>query len=164
MKILAIDPGPIKSAAVLWDGEKLLGTGILQNKWLAQKLADENFGWNDEPHIGLFAQTSVLAIEQIKCYGMTVADSVFDTVYWTGCFCEAFGRHYSVRIPRMAVKMHHCHDSRAKDGNIIQALKDRFGEPPSKKKENETYGGCHVAADIWQAWALAVHFWDTRCA
>lgn len=31
------------------------------------------------------------------------------------------------RIPRLKVKVHLCHDSRAKDANIRQAILDRFG-------------------------------------
>ena len=89
---------------------------------------------------------------------MSVSDSIFDTVYWTGRFREAWGdKGFFDRIPRMTVKMHLCHNSRAKDSNIRQALIDRFGAPGTKKEQGLTYG---LKADMWQAFALAVYFYD----
>ena len=96
-----------------------------------------------------------MVVEQIKSYGMSVSDSIFDTVFWSGRFCEACKSW--TRIPRMEVKLHICRDSRAKDGNIRQALIDRFGSPGTKKEPGLTYG---LKKDLWQAFALAVTWWD----
>jgi hypothetical protein len=62
-------------------------------------------------------------------------------------------------VKRMKVKMHLCGNSRAKDGNIRQALIDRLGAPGKKKAPGPTFG---VVADQWQALALAVTVWDER--
>ena len=69
-------------------------------------------------------------------------------------------------MPRLKVKQHICHDSRAKDSNIIQALVDRFAYGQRnrgkgiKKEPGFFYG---FKADIWQAFALAVTFFDQNC-
>ena len=57
---------------------------------------------------------------------MPVGAEVFETVYWSGRFAEAYGVEHVERITRVDVKMHLCHTSRAKDGNIRQALIDRL--------------------------------------
>ena len=146
MQILAIDPGPTKSAFVVWNG-KLVDMGHVSNDALLVGLYN---------YVGLNA----LVVEQIKSYGMAVSDSIFDTVFWSGRFCEAFaGPHY--RLPRMTVKMHLCHDSRAKDANIRQAIIDRFGGKEAaiglKKTPGPLYG---VTGDIWAALAVALTWYD----
>lgn len=98
-----------------------------------------------------------MVIERIKSYGMTVADDIFETVFWSGRFFEVWALHRRYRIPRMDVKVHICHDSRARDSNIRQALIDRFGKPGIKKNPGVTYG---LKKDMWQAFALAVTAWD----
>jgi hypothetical protein len=87
---------------------------------------------------------------------------------WIGRFLEAsadnpwiFRRQRHVRQP---VKLHHCHDSRAKDSNIRQALVDRFapGQPNHGKGTKKVPGWFHgFHSDIWQAYALAVYVADT---
>lgn len=148
MMVFAIDPGPTQSAWVIWNGAKILAKNISPNDSLLQICRN-----------GL--STHIMAIEQIMSYGMTVSTSIFDTVFWTGRFCQAWeqARGKWERVPRMAVKMHLCHNSRAKDGNIRQALIDRFGEPGTKKHPGSTYG---LRADQWQAFALAVFYCDTQ--
>jgi len=151
--ILAIDPGPIKSAYVIWDGEKILDLGIVDNKEMLSK------------HLYIMGKLTTYdaVIEKVTSYGMAVGESVFDTVFWTG----QFYRHFKNwgwkcnRVPRMDVKMHLCHSSRAKDSNIRQALIDRF-EPdlPPKCRPKGILKG--ISKDCWQALALAVYFWDTR--
>jgi hypothetical protein len=62
------------------------------------------------------------------------------------------------------VKMHLCGNTRAKDGNIRQALLDRFGPGKAiacgtKKQPGPLYG---VSKDVWQALALAVTWSDQQ--
>jgi hypothetical protein len=64
---------------------------------------------------------------------MPVGAEVFETIYWSGRFAEAYGVEHDARITRIDVKMHLCHSPRAKDGNVRQALIDRFGKPGTKK-------------------------------
>ena len=151
MKVLGIDPGPKQSAYIVWDGEleQIDKAQIIPNEALIDAIRKT----------GLWADVCI--IEQIKSYGMAVSDSIFDTVYWTGRFCEAWGnKGFFDRMPRMTVKMHLCHNSRAKDSNIRQALIDRFGEPGTKKNQGLTYG---LKADLWAAFGIAVVFYDLNC-
>lgn len=64
---------------------------------------------------------------------------------------------------RLPVKLHHCHDSKAKDANIVQALIDRFasGQPNRGKGTVKSPGWFFgFKDDIWQAYALAVYAAD----
>ena len=152
MRLMGIDPGPTKSAYVIWDGQRILAKSIDENNLLLHCLLNPAVYWDAA------TWPDALVIEQIKSYGMTVSDSIFETVYWSGRFCQAWGdRGFFDRYPRMTIKMHLCHNSRAKDANIRQALIDRLGEPGKKKSPGITYG---VHADEWQALALAVTAWD----
>ena len=147
---LAIDPGPVESAYVIWDGQQIINMDILDNHHLIGALRGDFCG-----------DPEVCIIEQIKSYGMAVSDSVFDTVYWSGRFCEAWGqRGFFDRIPRMAVKMHICHDSRAGDPNIRRALIDRF-EPGLKPRQRPKSTLKGLKDDLWAAFALAVYWHDT---
>lgn len=159
MQVLAIDPGPEKSAYVIWDGQKIIKKDITWNDSLLIEI--NNFS-NDL----LKRKELALVIEQIKSYGMAVSDSIFGTVFWSGRFVQQFqvmARKEANLIPRIAVKMHLCHNSRAKDGNIKQAIIDRFGgkEKAVGKKANPglLYGLKH---DLWQAFALVLTFCDNQ--
>ena len=154
MNVLAIDPGPVQSAFVIWDG----GRVVIKEKMTNHELLDRIIRL---PHLQTPNQwPNVCIVEQIKSYGMAVSDSIFDTVYWTGRFIQAWSgatERFFDRIPRKDVKMHLCHSMRAKDSNIRQALIDRFGEPGTKKAPGILYG---VSKDIWAALALAVTWYD----
>ncbi len=143
--LIGLDPGNVESAVVLWDGKKIIAAQKEPNDNIMMWLLDQ--------------RPTPLVIERVACYGMAVGESVFETVYWSGRFAQAYGVRYVERIPRMDVKMHLCHNSRAKDGNIRQALIDRFGEVGTKKAPGVLYG---MAGDLWAALAVAVTAWDRR--
>jgi hypothetical protein len=151
MRILAIDPGCEESAAVIWDGSALLKFWKLPNDqaYLQIRLASKETGY--------------CVIEKIASYGMSVGASVFETCVWTGRFMEAYGAERVDRIERLRIKLHLCKDSRAKDGNIRQALIDRFGGKDAaigkKKAPGPLFG---VSGDCWSALALAVTWMDTK--
>ena len=100
-----------------------------------------------------------MAIEMVASYGMPVGATVFETVFWIGRFCEAWKGAFH-RIFRKDVKMHLCNNMRAKDSNLAQALRDRFGEKPTKLKPNPVYGEFKLKRDEWQAFAVAVTWMD----
>lgn len=161
--VIAIDPGPEQSAFVVWDGSLVSAKAIRDNEELLLDIALY-------PH----DTDLTLAIEQVRSFGMAVGKTVFDTVFWSGRFCQAWQSRTNgetdcfVQIPRMAVKMHWCHSARAKDSNIIRAIKDRFGEIGTVKQPNPVYGedgtvGGKMRSHLWSAFALAVHFWDVNC-
>jgi len=160
MLILAIDPGNIQSAFILWNGKNIIDKGILINEELINKLP-----FNSDH----------LAIEMIASYGMPVGKTVFDTCVWTGrfiqmYFCVKFRRgkiedHVSL-IYRHDIKMYFCHSIKGvKDANIIQVLVDKFGDinmhgkyaKGTKKNPGFFF---EFAEDMWQAMAVAVYHYD----
>ncbi len=143
--IMAIDPGPTKSAFVEWDGS-IQAMDILPNDQLLERIG---------------ADTSVV-IEGVESFGMAVGRDVFETVFWSGRFAQAAGAFD--RVFRKQVKLHLCQSMRAKDPNIRQALIDRFGPGKElaigkKATPGPLYG---VKSHIWSALAVAVTHWDKK--
>jgi hypothetical protein len=147
VNILAIDPGPESSAWVCYNPTEqfLYGKNIQPNMDVLRMLAE----WDHE-----FTEPAHLVIEQVASFGMPVGAEVFETVFWSGRFAQAFGGSFS-RVKRHEVKMHLCQNMRAKDGNIRQALLDKFGPAGTKKAPGKLYG---VRKDLWSALAVAVTF------
>ena len=155
LKILAIDPGDIQSAYVLWNNDKIEDKGILSNDKIRKKL----YNIKNDTDI-------IFAIEMIASYGMPVGKSIFETCVWIGRFIEIWGRQVEL-VYRQSAKMNLCHFTKAKDSNVRQALIDRF--PPTgegkcsqigtKKKPGPLYG---VTEDIWSALAVAMYVNDTK--
>lgn len=150
MLIVGIDPGNVQSAYVVFDAKecKVCESDILQNKVFLNKMITYS-----NMHLFHFA------LEKVASYGMAVGETVFETVFWSGRFAEAISweGHDTLRITRMEVKMNLCHNSRAKDANIRQALIDRFGPVGTKKNPGPLFG---MAADKWAALAVAVTYAD----
>jgi hypothetical protein len=142
--LLAIDPGNTESAYVILDGSRLIEFAKVENDVLLARLpffrdaADE------------------LAIEMIASYGMAVGREVFDTCVWIGRFIQAWDRPFT-RVYRKDVKLHLCGQPRAKDGNIRQALIDKYGGKDAAIGKKATPGPLYgVSADVWAALAVAV--------
>jgi hypothetical protein len=148
MTVIGLDPGPVKSAYVVWNGGLVMHSDTVGNEIVLERLRDDC--WDMAP--------ATLVIEQVACMGMAVGAEVFETVFWTGRFCQAW-RAVWHRIKRHEVKMHLCGNMRAKDANIRQALIDRLGPPGTKKAPGPTYG---VHGDQWQALAVAVTWSETK--
>ncbi len=144
MKVIAIDPGNLTSAVVVWDGERIINKLLAPNYDIIYQLK-------------MWQNTAPCVIEKIASYGMAVGETTFETVFWSGRFCEAYGAGNVHRITRGQVKMHLCHSMKAKDGNIRQALIDRLGAPGTKKAPGVTYG---ISKDLWAALAVAVTWHD----
>jgi hypothetical protein len=152
MMILAIDPGNIKSAWILYNSdsqEPIVNMGIQENESLLKKFFEEEFdkGYIDE-----------VVIEMIASYGMPVGAAVFETCVWIGRFAQLFYGLPVTLLYRKDIKLHLCGSARAKDGNIRQALLDRLGPQGTKKNKGPLYG---VHSDIFAALAVAVTFADT---
>lgn len=161
--ILAIDPGPEMSASVVLVDGKLWDFSYLANGAM--------FGVLE--HVACHATKPVLVIEQIKAMGMAVGAEVFETVFWSGRFAQAWeyaGTQSDIqpwdRIGRLDVKLHLCGSARAKDTNVLQALVDRFSDgrgikvaKGTKANPGPLYG---VSGDVWSALAVSVTYWDTK--
>ncbi len=143
--ILAIDPGSGQSAWLQFDGTRPTAFGITSNEVLAKALRSGGL-------------PDVVVIERIESYGMAVGAEVFDTVWWAGRFAEAASRVPVVMLPRRAVKLALCGDSRAKDANVRAALLDRFGGSAAigrKAAPGPLYG---IHRDVWSALGIAVTY------
>lgn len=139
---LAIDPGTTESAIVLWDGSLILKAEIMPNI-LAAEWVRNSYLFD----VGVFC-------EMVSSYGMPVGREVFETCVWIGEFrqiCKSKGTPFNL-IYRRDVKLHHCGSARAKDGNVIQALKDKYGSKGTKKAPGVTY---KLKSHLWQAFAIA---------
>jgi len=145
-RIIGIDPGPERSAAVALDERGIpVWGGVDDNAILLGKLK-------------VVPPNVVIAIERVVCYGMPVGSSVLDMCVWIGRFIEAAqcpGRTIH-QIPQSQVRSALCHSSRAKDSNIRQALIDRYGGEQAIGKKAAP-GPLHgITGHMWSALAVAV--------
>ena len=142
--MIAIDPGTYESAYVELDGVRVLDAQIQPNEQVIEYLRDKGTG-------------ELLAIEKVMSYGMAVGASVFRTVFWSGRFVEAYDGPFQ-EVPRLAVKLFLCKDSKAKDANIRQALIDMYG--PTKQQAIGTKrepGPLHgFKSHLWAALAVGI--------
>ena len=152
--ILGLDPGNTRSALVALDGTRVAFAHLLEN--------GEMLAWLERYQ---FAPIDMLVIERVESFGMAVGAEVFETVFWSGRFAEAWAQRACRwdRLTRRDVKLHLCRTSRAKDANIRQALIDRYGGKDAaigrKAMPGPLYG---LKADLWAALAVAVTYADTR--
>lgn len=154
MRILAIDPGNEMSgyAVVDADTRRPLRFGKIDNGELRELIQS-----------GEFADVDRVFIEMIASYGMAVGAEVFHTCVWIGRYLELLNNRPVKLVPRLTIKLHHCHSSKATDANVSRALKDRFAAgvrnhgKGTKAEPGFFYG---FAADAWQAYALGVYAAD----
>lgn len=151
MKILAIDPGPEKSAYVVWNGETWVEAQIVENEALRAFLLAGDYDYS--------------AIEMVAHYGMPVGKEVFETCLWIGRFVEAVFHTYqpgpTKLVYRREIKQHFCNSAKAKDSNIRQAILDRFGGKEKsigrKAAPGPLYG---IRSHLWAALAIALYVQD----
>lgn len=162
MSILAIDPGNEMSAwcAIHTKSRRPWRFEKEPNESLRQRLLALK-----ELRLGGTPTYDAVIIEMVASYGMPVGREVFDTCVWIGRFTELAAPlpvHY---VYRMDEKIAICHDSKAKDSNIRQALIDRFAEfdlkngKGTKANPDFFYG---FKADIWAAYAVGTTYLDRK--
>lgn len=139
-RVLALDPGTHETAIVVWDGATLHAKEFLRNEDLLALLISGD----------LLPYDSV-AIEMIACYGMPVGKETFETCLWIGRFIERAKKPVRL-VYRKDVKIHLCGTTKAKDGNVRQALIDKHGAVGTKNQPGRLYG---VSKHIWAALAVA---------
>lgn len=151
--ILSIDPANEFTAYTLIDednGLKPIKIGKVENNELLETFKQDDF-----------KNVDFVAIEMIACYGMAVGKTTFETCVWIGRFVQFFSEYVGMGhitfVYRKDEKMNLCGSMKAKDGNIRQALIDRFGEVGTIKNKGWFYG---FKADIWAAYAVGVTFYD----
>lgn len=157
ISIIGIDPGPMRSAVVLWDARdrRVLEASHLDNEVLRDRLrdpSDQLYRRCDQ----LYRRSSVVAIEKIVSYGMRVGESTFQTAYWIGRFHEAIehaiGSAVVTLVARPEVKLALCHTARATDADVRDALIARYGQKGTKKEPGPLY---LVKGHCWSALAVA---------
>lgn len=153
MRVLAIDPGNRQSAWCMIDGETLKPLSFGKEENQVVLTAVQHLSYDS------------IVIERVASYGMAVGRDVFETCEWVGRFTQAASVPPDY-VYRQEEKLHICGDSRAKDANIRRALIDRFARHDLKngkgtKKNPDWFYG--FSADVWQAYAVAVTYVETRC-
>lgn len=164
--IFSIDPGNEYSAYAILDidsGLKPIRFGKVGNDELLEIIYDTF-------HINVIREQDGIskanpnikhvAIEMVASYGMPVGATVFETCVWIGRFFQAILEQSNVHpalVYRKDEKMCLCGSMKAKDGNIRQALIDRFGYVGTKKNPGWFYG---VSKDVWSAIAVGVTYHD----
>lgn len=145
--VFGLDPGTRESAVVIFNGTFVQYHDIKDNATMLEWLRSR-------------AKDSVLVIEQVESFGMAVGREVFETVFASGQFAEAWTPGRFDRMPRRIVKQHICHTARATDANIRTELIDRFGGVKAigtKKDQGPLYG---IKSHCWAALAIAVTWYD----
>jgi hypothetical protein len=144
--ITCIDPGNVSSAMLVMDGQQIHRRYYEENHVIRELLRNIVIERRRDDH---------MAIEMIASFGMAVGESVFETVLWIGRFIEVWGGDQFSKVKRMEVKTAICHNSRAKDANIRQALIDLYGGPLSVKKGGPLHG---ISGDMWSALAVGITY------
>lgn len=149
--IYALDPGTEQSALLSIEPDGVVTGRILTNESMLTLL--DNDGVVGQAH---------LVVEEIQSYGMAVGREVFQTVFWSGRFVQAWERRGEFTwslLPRRDVKLALCGSPRAKDANIRQALIDRYGGQSCIKKGGPLAG---IKSHLWSALALAVTYQEQQ--
>lgn len=150
--IVAVDPGPTESGWCVFDGGRVVDSGVMPNADLLSHLQAGHFQ----------EQGCRLAVEMIASYGMAVGREVFETCVWIGRFVQAWhAPEQADLVYRRDVKLHLCGTSKAKDTNVRQAVIDLFpraggGKVPqigTKAAPGPLYG---VTSHAWSALAVAI--------
>lgn len=161
MNVFAIDPGPKVSGWVLINKDSLevIASGSATPTADVIKIVDDLFfiGDNGETHF-----IDYLACEMIASYGMAVGAEVFETCVQIGRICRTWelctGKNV-ILVKRQEAKMHLCHSPKAKDANVMQAIKDKLGEVGTKKNPGPLYG---ISKHAWAALAVGIYAAETQ--
>lgn len=137
--VLAIDPGPVQSGLVKFDGMRALFAGVLPNDDVLKIIADDN--------------SDVMAIELFVATGQPLADESLYTVRWEERFRLASGDPDGVlMIPRRNVKkavgVSHQHGDKEVNAALVRIL----GGKGTKADPGPCYG---VTSHAWAALGVA---------
>ena len=150
MIVFAIDPGPVSSGFVEWNGEQITEFGYDENRWILSKIYSRK---------NLHGNPRKFVCELMNPY--TVGKEIELGSRWTGRFWEAAGDMEFIQRSTVCAGL--TGDSRAKKPVVNTALKDRFGKPGSIKNPNYIYGtegNEKLNVHTWDAFSLAVYYFD----
>lgn len=157
--VMGVDPGPLESAYVLWDGEHIVEQADAKNEDILEALRDPGRSFNIVP-------PNVVAIEQIRGFGVMASDALFDTCWYSGRFYEAFGAHRTFMVPRKEAAAHVCGvGGISKDQFVREAIISRFGGKERAVGTKKDPGPLHgVSGHRWAALAICLTWWDKHAA
>jgi len=161
VRVLAIDPGPLLSAAVIYDDatpHEIIEIWHTENEDMRAQLKT----------VGAWYEVEHIALEMVQSYGMGASHELFDTVLWAGRLVEAAGLPFT-KIFRPTVKTCLLGRARGTDAEVRAALIRRFpptggGKEPEVGTRNQPGPLWGVTADLWAALAVAVTFTEQRAA
>jgi len=147
MIILAIDPGNVDSAYVVYDMKletnPILDFSLDKNEIVREALKDR------------LDSVDATVIEMVASYGMPVGKTVFETCVAIGRFWELLKEKPVYTLYRKQITLELCNSTRAGDSNVRQRLIDIYGPPGTKKCPGVLYG---FSKDLWAALAVAEAF------
>lgn len=163
--MIAIDPGPVRSAYVYFlpgvcgplGPPGVLGLhGISLNEDVLRNVVAPAALALDRRDPAAFP--GPLVLEKVESYGRPVGEETFETVFWVGRFWEAWGRPDCERIGRAEVKTRLCGSpSKVNDAVLRQRLIDLWDGRAAAIGTARSPGPLRgVRKDEWQALALAV--------
>lgn len=152
MIVVGCDPGYRETALVSFNGESIVAHVTLPNEAILEALSHHAKG-----------PENVLVVEQMQLFTSNygVGQEVFDSVFWSGRFVQAWTPGRWDRILRAKVRGH-LGASKGGDAAVRAALIARFGPYKevaigNKKKPGPCFG---IAGHEWQALAVAVVWFD----
>lgn len=157
MIVIGLDPGYQQSAVVAFNGASVVSHATLDNYELLRILPNMTARPQDDPG------PTLLVIEEMQMFASYgVGKEVFDSVFWSGRFAQAWSPRRFHRLIRSKVRAHLCHTNKGGDAQIRAALIERFGPYKeqaigSKAKPGPLAG---VVGHEWSALALAVVWFD----
>jgi hypothetical protein len=158
MNILGIDPGPVHSAFVVMEGERLVDKGWPLNEDLYEYLCEGR----------RFHMVQAMVNEWMQYRGMPMGSEVFETCGWIGRFEAQFIGDGDLsrchRITNEKIRSTICHDTRAKESYIRAALYEMYGGSRraavgTKKEPGPLYG---MKGHMWSALAVAITYMEIR--
>lgn len=164
MKVIAIDPGPMKSAMVFYDSEskQVIDYTLEDNETVRKYLHwDELMGLTaeDGSYPPLLVEYTPPYAMQTKTGHSYVPNQVVLTAVETGRFIECYDGPHEL-VSRLDVKKQLLGRTTGNDANITQAILDRYGGSRLtavglKKSPGPLYG---LKKDLWQALAVAIAY------
>jgi len=137
--ILAIDPGTHESGFCLYEGGRVLSSGVMDNHDLLRVIADD--------------RSDVLAIEKVVSYGRAVGQEVFDTCEWAGRFRQVWGcPDETLSVTRLQVKQALGLKGSNTDKDVNARLREVLGDKGTKANPGPLYG---VTSHAWAALGVA---------
>ncbi len=145
MKLMAIDPGTTESGWCIFEDGELSECGVSDNHAVLQLI---------DP-----SALADVVVEMFASYGMRVGQECFETCVWVGRFVQA--ANCADRMFRLDVKMHFCHNAKAKDADVWQAILDRYGGKDKAIGRKDNKGPLHpVKSHARAALALGLAWLD----